>query len=70
MATTLWHLSAYHGFLGIFVVRVPADAHHHFVDITITHTSPAVVDPCADICWKIVHHGVWEVCCRSERNIR
>lgn len=46
----------YHGLLGIFVVRVPTNAHHHFVDIPIAHTGPAVVDSCADICWKIVHH--------------
>lgn len=72
MATTPRSLSecclyyAYHGFFGIFIIRVPADAHDHFVDITITHAGPAVVDPCTDIRWKIVHHGVREVGWRSE----
>lgn len=52
-----------HGLLGVFVVRIPANAHHHFVDIPIGHAGPAVVDSCADISWKIVHYGVWEVGC-------
>ena len=39
----------YHGFLDIFVVRVPANAHHHFVQITVTDAGPAIIDPCADI---------------------
>lgn len=50
------HSGIYHRFLCILVVRVPANAHHHFVDITITNTGPAIVDPCPDIFWKMVHH--------------
>lgn len=50
-----------HGLLGIFIVWVPANAHHHLVDIPVTDTGPAVVDSCADICWKIVHHRVGKV---------
>lgn len=56
-----------HRLLGIFVVRVPANAHHHFVDIPIIDAGPAIVDPSADICWKIVHHWVRKVGWRWER---
>lgn len=57
-----------HGLLGIFVVRVPADAHHHLVDIPVTDTGPAIIYPCADICWKMVHHRVREVGWKWERD--
>lgn len=53
--------AANHGFLGVLVVRVPANAHHHFVHVPITEAGPAIVDPSADVGWKIVHHRVWEV---------
>lgn len=62
MVCSEWRFScAYHRLFGVFVVRVPANAHHHFVDIPVTHASPAIIDSCADICWKTVHHCVWEV---------
>lgn len=53
--------ATYHGFLGVLVVRVPTNAHHHFVDFTITEASPTIVDARADVGWKIFHHRVWEV---------
>lgn len=59
-----------HGLLGIFVVRVPADAHHHLVDIPVTNTGPAIIYPSADICWKMVHHRVREVGWKWERDKR
>lgn len=33
-----------HGFLGVFVVWVPANAHDHFVDVAVAHGGPAVID--------------------------
>lgn len=51
----------FHGFLGVFVVRVPADAHHHLVDVSSAHRGPAVVDPSADVCRQMLHHRVREV---------
>lgn len=45
-----------HRLLGIFVIGVPTNAHHHFVDISVTYTGPAIVDAGADISWKIVHY--------------
>lgn len=42
-------LDPHHGFLDVFVVRVPADAHHHLVDVSVVHTAPAIVDAGADV---------------------
>lgn len=50
-----------HRLLGIFVIRVPTNAHHHFVDISVTNAGPAIVDAGADISWKIVHYRVRKV---------
>lgn len=38
-----------HGFLGVFVVGVPANAHHHLVDVSVVHASPTIVDAGADV---------------------
>lgn len=57
---------SHHRFLCVFVVGVPADAHHHLVDVSIVHLCPAIVDPCEDVSRETVHHRLWEVCCGKD----
>lgn len=49
-------MHSYHGFLGVFVVRIPANAHHHLVYVSVVQASPAVVDASADVGRQTVHY--------------
>lgn len=51
----------YHGLLCVFVVRVPADAHHHLVNVSVIHARPSVIDSCANVSGESVHNRLWEV---------
>lgn len=50
-----------HGFLGVLVEGVPADAHNHLVHVPGPHTRPAEVHPSADVGWEVLHNRVRKV---------
>lgn len=52
---------SFHGLLGILVVGVPPDAHHHLMHVPTANTGPTTVDAGGQLSGKVVHHLFGEV---------